>query len=123
MNPRVLVIDDGLEYSRIVKEHLDEFELIHPYGEDEPARIPDGPAAIDYLADHAADVDVVLLDMRFEVDPNRVLPLSDRSSSKRDRRFQGIAILRAIRGQHPELPVVLLTSGAPPGCTGISLIG
>ncbi len=110
MNPRVLVIDDGLEYARIVKNHLDEFELIHPYGAAEPARIADGPAAIDYLAEHTAEVDVVLLDMRFEVDTDRILPLSERSSSKRDRRFQGVAILRAIREQHPELPVVLLTA-------------
>lgn len=110
MSPRVLVIDDGLEYARIVAEHLDEFELIYPYGEAQPARVPDGPAAIDYLAENSGDVDVVLLDMRFEVDSDRVLPLSERSSSKRDRRFQGIAILRAIREQHPELPVVLLTA-------------
>ncbi|MEL6543613.1 MAG: sigma 54-interacting transcriptional regulator, partial [Myxococcota bacterium] len=110
MNPRVLVVDDGLEYARIVKEHLDEFDLIHPFGEGAPARLPDGPAAMEYLAKHNTDVDVVLLDMRFEVEADRILPLSDRSSSKRDRRFQGIAILRAIRELYPELPVVLLTA-------------
>ncbi|MEM6731186.1 MAG: sigma 54-interacting transcriptional regulator [Myxococcota bacterium] len=108
--PRVLVIDDGVEYARIVQEHLPEFELIEPYGSETPARIPDGPAAIEFLRQRANEVDVVLLDMRFEVDAERILPLSDRSSSKRDRRFQGIAILRALRSHHPELPVVLLTA-------------
>lgn len=108
--PRILVIDDGLEYARIVAQHLPEFELIEPLGPDAPARLPDGPAAIAYLKDNAESVDVVLLDMRFEVAEDRLLPLNTNRSLKRDSRFQGIAILRGIRDGHPELPVVLLTA-------------
>ncbi len=110
MQPRVLVIDDGLEYARIVEAHLGEFSLVRPEGEDSPARIADGPRALEYLQRHVDRVDVVLLDMRFEVSADRLLPLNGSPSESRLRRFQGVAILQAIREHHPELPVVLLTA-------------
>jgi len=107
--PRVLVIDDGETYARVVAERMPEFALVHPRGQPS-ARLPDGPAALDYLDKHADGIDVVLLDLQFEVEPERLLPLGGDASPKRTRRFQGVAILREIRRRFPNLPVVLLTS-------------
>lgn len=108
--PRVLVIDDGETYAKVVSERMPEFALIHPGGASGPPRLPDGPAALEYLQRHAEQVDVVLLDLQFEVEPDRLLPLGGTESPKRTRRFQGVAILRELRRRHPNLPVVLLTS-------------
>src|SRR5262249_44500883 len=44
-----------------------------------------------------------------DVAPERLLPLGEGASPRRQRRFQGVAILREIRKRHPDLPVVLLT--------------
>ncbi len=109
MKPRVLVIDDGLEYARVLEEQAPELELVRP-DSSEPARLPDGPAALDYLAAHAGEIDVVLLDVRFDVPEDRLLPVAEGFSPRRTRRFQGVAILRELRKRHPNLPVVLLTA-------------
>ncbi|MEZ4463796.1 MAG: sigma-54-dependent Fis family transcriptional regulator [bacterium] len=56
-------------------------------------------------------MDVVLLDMRFDVEADRLLPLPGGPVSlRRQRRFQGVAILGAIRERFPDLPVVVLTA-------------
>lgn len=107
---RLLVIDDGLDYARIVDTHLEEYELVRPTRESGPDRIPNGPAAIEFLAARHRDVDCVLLDMRFDLPAEELLPLSPSSSQKNNARFQGVAILRAIRDRWPDLPVVLLTA-------------
>ncbi len=108
--PRVLVIDDGVEYARLVAAELPELELVQPFGPDGPPAIADGGAAIAFLRRAESAVDLVLLDMQFEIDDARLLPLAEGASAKRTRRFQGLAILRALRQVRPELPVVLLTS-------------
>lgn len=105
--PRILVIDDGEDYARVVAERLPEFALVQPDG---AARVADGPAALAYLARHRRAVDVVLLDLQFNVSEAQLLPLGNGVSSARTRRFQGIAILRALRARFPDLPVVLLTA-------------
>ncbi len=103
-------MDDGEVYARTIGESLPEFELVDPgAGADQP-RIPDGVSALEFLRRRAGDVDVVLLDMRFDVPEDRLLPLPEAPTLRRRRRFQGVAILRAIREGWPELPVVLLTS-------------
>ncbi|HKU37277.1 MAG TPA: sigma 54-interacting transcriptional regulator [Polyangiales bacterium] len=107
--PRVLVIDDGLAYARVVREQLPELELLSPPGSEDD-RFPDGPSALEYLAKQRRRVDLVLLDVSFDLPEDRLLPLSAAKSSVRElRRYQGVAILRAIRARWPELPVVLLT--------------
>lgn len=106
---RVLVIDDGDAYAALVAEHMPEFELVHPRGQPTP-RLPDGPAALQYLQRNAQRVDLVLLDMNFDVPEDRLLPLAEGVSPRRTRRFQGAAILRRLRERHPGLPVVLLTA-------------
>jgi len=110
--PRILVIDDGLTYARVVARHLPEYELVAAGEPAEAPRIEDGPAALDYLARHGRDVDVILLDLKFDVPQERLLPLEEGADLRRTRRFQGVAILREIRKRHPEMPVVLLTSQA-----------
>jgi DNA-binding NtrC family response regulator len=110
--PRVLVVDDGRTYAQMVDEQLPEVTLVLPEGEDGPPCVEDGPAAIEYLDAHGRDVDLVLLDMQFDVDEDRLLPLAEDASPKRTRRFQGVAILRELRRRHPHLPIVLMTSVA-----------
>jgi DNA-binding NtrC family response regulator len=60
------------------------------------------------LAQHD-DVDVVLLDVAFDVPPERLLPSNEPDQEKR-RRFQGLAILAHLRKRHPALSVILMTS-------------
>jgi DNA-binding NtrC family response regulator len=105
--PRILVVDDGTEYARVVQERLPEFRLVTNEGE---PSLRDGPAALQFLSKHHASVDVVLLDMHFDVPEERLLPLGAESNPRRVRRFQGVAILREIRRRFPHLPVVLLTA-------------
>lgn len=120
--PRILLIDDGEAYARAVGR-LPDLELLDPGAADGLRRLPDGPAALAWLADHRDRVDVVLLDMRFDVPAERLLPLPEAvrkvagaeppkadQSLRRRRRFQGVAILWAIREQFPNLPVVVLTA-------------
>lgn len=105
--PRVLVIDDGVAYARLLAEQLPEFARIEAGPE---GRLADGPAALQWLEGHAGEVDAVLLDVHFEVPEDRLLPLEPGASLRRQRRLQGIAILREIRRRWPMLPVVLLSA-------------
>ncbi len=100
--PRLLLVDDGEVYAEAVARHLTEFELL--------PQQPDGPAALSYLARRDTRADVVLLDMRFDVPDERLLEFPEGTTPRRRKRFQGVAILRALRARWPELPVVLLTS-------------
>ena len=107
--PRVLVVDDGEAYARAVADAMPELSLLAPPGS-EAGRMSDGPSALRYLERNARSVDLLLLDMQFDVDDARLLPLEANASARKTRRFQGVAILRKIRERWPELPVVLLTS-------------
>ncbi len=108
--PRLLIVDDGETYARVVRERMPEFEIVHPDRGADPPCLRDGPAALEFLERAAGRVDVVLLDMHFDVPDERLLPLAEGASPRRTRRFQGVAILREIRRRFPQLPVVLLTS-------------
>lgn len=108
---RLLLIDDGETYAEAIAAHLPQYTLVDP-GLGGPPRIPDGPTALDWLDAHPAAADVVLLDMRFELPEERLLPLPEARTIRKRRRFQGVAILREIRRRLPELPVVLLTQVA-----------
>lgn len=100
---RVLLVDDGETYEAALTAHLPELSLAGP-------RQPDGPAALDWLGRHAHQVDLVLLDLVFDVPETRLLPLGPEASPRQTRRAQGVAILRELRSRWPHLPVVLLTS-------------
>ncbi|MBW2277189.1 MAG: sigma-54-dependent Fis family transcriptional regulator [Deltaproteobacteria bacterium] len=108
--PKVLVIDDGISYAKVIADRMPEFDLVRPAGDKGAPCLQDGPEAIEYLERSAGDVDVVLLDMHFDVPENRLLPLAEGASTRRTKRFQGVAILREIRARFPQLPVVLLTA-------------
>ncbi|MBI5495216.1 MAG: sigma-54-dependent Fis family transcriptional regulator [Deltaproteobacteria bacterium] len=105
--PNILVVDDGLTYARVVADHLPELRLVTPDGQ--PC-LRDGPSALAWLDRHVDEVDLVLLDMHFDVPDEKLLPLPNEPSLRRQKRFQGVAILREIRHRHPALPVVLLTA-------------
>lgn len=106
---RILLIDDGDTYANLIQKHMPEFELIVPPGQS-VACLKDGPAAIAFLEQYQEPIDVVLLDMHFDIAPNLLFPLDETSSPRRTKRFQGVAILREIHAKFADLPVVLLTS-------------
>ena len=111
--PRVLVIDDGFAYAELVEAQMPEFALIDPAGfngEHGGKCLPDGPSALAFLKARADEVDVALLDLHFDVAEDRLIPLGAGMSLRRTRRYQGLAILKAIRDRYPRLPVVLLTA-------------
>ncbi len=107
--PQVLVVDDGESYAALVAERMPEVDLVRPGGA-ASLRLEDGPSALSFLERSRPEVDVVLLDMSFDIPPERLLEVAPGLSPRRTRRFQGVAILRAIRRRFPDLPVVLLTS-------------
>lgn len=108
--PRVLVVDDGTTYAEIIAARMPEVVLVDPSPIGTEHRIKDGKDAIAYLAGNRRNVDVVLLDMHFDVPDDRLFTLDDAASPRKTRRFQGVAIHREIRSRYPALPVVLLTS-------------
>ena len=108
--PQLLVVDDGEVYARIVAERMPEFQLVKAGGAGDATRLPDGPSALEFLEKNHRLVDVVLLDVHFDVPEERLLPLEGSTSLRRTKRFQGVAILGEIRRRFPELPVVLLTA-------------
>ncbi len=107
--PRLLLIDDGEAYAETIRRHMPEVSLVEPPGVELP-RIADGPSALEFLARSRHEVDVVLLDMRFDLPEAQLLEFPEGDTMRRRRRFQGVAILRLIRKRFPGLPVVLLTA-------------
>jgi DNA-binding NtrC family response regulator len=70
-------------------------------------------AAQNELSRAKGRVDLVLLDVHFDVPTDELLgwePGADERKVEQLRRTQGLEILRAIRGRWPDLPVVLMTS-------------
>lgn len=108
--PRVLVVDDGTTYAEIIAARMPEVTPTDPSPIGEDGRIKDGKDALLYLSKHRSEVDVVLLDMHFDVPEDRLFMLDETASLRKTKRFQGVAVLREIRARYPELPVVLLTS-------------
>lgn len=125
--PKVLVVDDGDRYVELFHALLRDYryatrcELEGPCWTC-PHRAPaEGPRcelthAHDWaeteqaLARHR-DLDVVLLDVTFDLPASRLLPRGDDLDDlETRRREQGLAILERLRTQRPELPVVLMTS-------------
>lgn len=108
--PRVLVVDDGTVYASLITERMPEFEVVDPGDMGRDMRLEDGASALEFLEKFRDSVDVLLLDMHFDLPEERLFELGDGAGPRRTRRFQGIAILREVRRRHPELPVVLLTA-------------
>ena len=64
--PRLLLIDDGEAYADTIAKHMPDVVLLDVGAAEQP-RAPDGPTALKYLEQNARRVDLVLLDMRFDV--------------------------------------------------------
>jgi len=107
--PQVLLIDDGTQYAELLQRHMPEVKLVAPRTTGLP-RAADGKAALRHLEGAADRIDLVLLDMHFDVPDGRLLSFDPPKSPRRTRRFQGLRILQAIRERWPTLPVLLLTS-------------
>lgn len=108
----ILIIDDEDKYLELCRRHMPEHEFFAP------AR--NFSQASQMLAEHARDIDLVLLDVHFDIpdedllgfDPD-ALPAEAKArarSIERLRRSQGLRILNALRPAHPDLPVIVMTS-------------
>ena len=101
----ILIIDDQERYAELCRRAIPE----HDYHG--PARTWDEVEAM--LRTLRRKVDLVLLDVHFDLPPEQLLGLDDPSDPKaveRARREQGLHILARLRRSAPDLPVVLMTS-------------
>jgi len=118
--PKLLVVDDGDRYIELAHALLRDYdyatrcELPGPCWTC-PQRVGctlthahDAREVDDALSKHS-DVDVVLLDVAFQIPEERLLP-SREPDLERRRRLQGIDILAHLRRSRGDLPVVLMTS-------------
>ncbi len=117
--PKLLVVDDGERYVELAHallrgyDYATRCDLSGPCWQCE--RRPGctlthahDAAELDEALGHNPDVDVVLLDVFFDLPEERLLPSSE--PLDRRRRLQGLAILEHLRRSRGELPVVLMTS-------------
>lgn len=111
--PAVLIIDDEDKYLELCQRFMPEHRFL--------------PVARNYrdaarrLDAHLGEVDLVLLDVHFDIPEDELLP-HDKSAliakakgdatrlTERLRRAQGLYILDELRGRYPDLPVILMTS-------------
>jgi DNA-binding NtrC family response regulator len=101
----VLVIDDQDRYIELCRKAI-------------PGHRYRGPArswreAAETLARARGRVDLVLLDVNFDIPAEELLGWTDSTTDdqlRRLRRRQGLHILGALRARHPDLPVILMTS-------------
>ena len=118
--PKLLIIDDGDRYVEVAHRFLRDYRYATR------CHLP-GPCwtcveqsgcqlthAHDLAETEAAlrlhpDVDVILLDVAFDLPPERLAPSREPDVEKR-RRLQGIDILAELRRAHADLPVILMTS-------------
>ena len=103
----VLLVDDQDRYLALCKKAIPEHEYLGP------AR--SWKEAAELLRRHARSVDVVLLDVFFDVPAEALVGLpegADERTIQKVRRRQGLEILARLRRRFPDLPVVLMTSRA-----------
>lgn len=118
--PKLLVIDDGDRYVELAHELLRDYDYATLCDRPGPCwtcavregctrtHAHDAREADEALAKHR-DVDVVLLDVAFDLPEERLLP-SRETDPERRRRLQGIEILAHLRRSRGDLPIVLMTS-------------
>jgi DNA-binding NtrC family response regulator len=109
--PSILIIDDEDSYLELCRRYMPEHTFLPParnYRE-----------AADALRRHGDKVDLVLLDVHFDIPEADLLPqdkaalLAKGDANKaieRLRRSQGLHILAAMRERYPDLPVIVMTS-------------
>lgn len=118
--PKVLVVDDGDRYVELAHALLRDYEYATRC--ELPGPCWDCPRRDSCSLTHAhdwaeteqalrrhRDVDVVLLDVAFDIPVERLSPSAEPDLERR-RRLEGLAILERLRRVRGELPVVLMTS-------------
>lgn len=120
MKPKLLVIDDGDRHIELAHMFLRDYDYATRSDLPGPCwdcgrrsnctltHAHDAHEAEEALTRHR-DIDIVLLDLAFDIPESRLLPSSELSLERR-RRLQGIEILRHLRRRRGDLPVVLMTS-------------
>jgi two-component system nitrogen regulation response regulator GlnG len=101
----ILIVDDQDRYAELCRRAIPE----HRYR---------GPArsyreAVQELSRARGRVDLVLLDVHFDIPTDELLGATgdvDDAGLERLKRHQGLEILQALRTRYPDLPVVLMTS-------------
>ena len=118
--PKILVVDDGSRYIELAHALLRQYdyavrcELPGPCWscpsrkECSLTHAHDWSETLQAMAKHP-DVDVILLDIVFDLPTERLL-LADSGDVERSRRLQGIEILKRLRRRFGSIPVVLMTS-------------
>ena len=118
--PKLLIVDDGDRYVEVAHRFLRDYRYAtrcHLPGPCWTCAERSGCtlthahdlAEVDEALQLHPDVDVVLLDVAFDLPSERLAPSREPDLEKR-RRLQGIDILAQLRCAHAELPVVLMTS-------------
>ncbi len=101
----VLIIDDQERYAELCRRAIPEHDYHGPARTWAQAEV--------LLKSLRRRVDLVLLDVHFDLPPEQLLGLADDPSDRaieRARREQGLHILARLRARAPDLPVVLMTS-------------
>lgn len=118
--PKILVVDDATHYIEVAHQFLRGYRYATRCELGGPCwtcprqvgctltHAHDVREAQEALGLHP-DVDVVLLDLVFDLAKERLIPSVEPDLEKR-RRLQGIAILAELRRMYPALPVILMTS-------------
>jgi DNA-binding NtrC family response regulator len=118
--PRLLVVDDGDRYIELCHALLRDYDYATRCDLPGPCwtcerqlgctltHAHDGFEVDEALEKHR-DVDVVLLDVAFDVPVERLLPSKEKNLERR-KRLQGVDILAHLRRSRADLPVVLMTS-------------
>ena len=118
--PKLLIVDDGERYAEMAFQFMRGYRYATRCTLAGPCwtcprrkgcvltHAHDSTELVQALSQHD-DVDVVLLDLAFDLPPERLLPSSEPDQDKR-RRFEGLAILAHLRRRFPSLPVILMTS-------------
>ena len=109
--PAILIIDDEDKYLELCKRFMPEHEFVGP------ARNYREAAQI--LARSRRRIDLVLLDVHFDIPDADLIPEDKSSLLARDeparvlerlRRAQGLQILARLRRRYPDLPVIVMTA-------------
>ncbi len=105
----ILIIDDEDTYLELCERHLPEHSFVAPARNFREAR--------ERLRTSREPIDLVLLDVHFNIEEAELLPLdksglkgASRDVTERLRRTQGFKILEALRPVYPDLPVIVMTS-------------
>jgi len=101
----ILVIDDQTRTTELCRRVMPEHTWHGPAQCWEEAR--------EIMRSQGQDVDLVLLDIHFDIPDNLLLGVDEKSSEsevRQARRRQGFEILAALRRSQPDLPVMLMTA-------------